>query len=108
MSNFKKSIIDAVIKSINNEEYVRANIGMDKKSQQTARFTIEYGLSVSITENEDIYVNFHFPKGEYEGIDFSQACLMAGEDRVRRAKQRLEYEKAKYQEFIDATSKNKD
>lgn len=106
MSNFKQSILDSVIKSIKNGELVRANISLDKKQQQFARFILESGVSVSVTNEEEIFINFHFFKGEQESIDFSTAFLLAGKDRVRRAEQRLQNEKAKYQELIDTTSKN--
>lgn len=105
MSNFKKTIGENVIKSINNGNIIRANIGVDKKLQQTARFLLDYGVSATVTENGELYVNIHFDKAEYEGIDFNTAVLLAGHDRVRRAEQRLCNEKAKYQELIDTTSK---
>ena len=106
MSNFKKTISETVIKSIENGNFIRANIGVDKKFQQTARFLLDYGVSATITENGDFYVNIHFDKNEYNGLDFNTAFLLAGKDRVRRAEQRLQNETAKYQELVETTTKN--
>ncbi len=106
MSNFKKTISETVIKSIENGNIIRANIGVDKKYQQVARFILDYGVSATITENGEFFVNIHFDKKEYEGIDFNTAFLIAGKDRVRRAEQRLQDEKAKYQELVETTTQN--